>query len=157
MRRKNLDDMGCPIACGLDKVGEWWSILILRDVSFGLKRFDEFQKSLGIAPNMLSKRLEGLVAAGLLEKRLYNEKPPRYEYIATRAALDFRPVLMALMTWGNQYFPPQDADVRLIDRETGEEVIPVFTDPRNGEPVNQPRYKIVRTPRAAASADSGAA
>lgn len=157
MRRKNLDDMGCPIACGLDKVGEWWSILILRDVSFGLKRFDEFQKSLGIAPNMLSKRLEGLVDAGLLQKRQYSEKPPRYEYIATQAARDFRPVLLALMTWGNQHFPPQDADVRLIDGDSGEEVIPVFTDPRNGEPVNQPRYRIVRTARTASADNTGAA
>lgn len=128
-------------------MGEWWSILILRDVSFGLKRFDEFQKSLGIAPNMLSKRLEGLVEAGLLEKHLYSEKPPRYEYLPTQAAFDFRPVLLALMTWGNQHFPPADMDVRLMDSDSGEEVIPVFTDPRNGEPVNQPRYRIKRTPR----------
>ena len=150
MRRKSLTDLGCPIACGLDKVGEWWSILILRDVTFGLKRFDEFQKSLGIAPNMLSKRLEGLVEAGLLEKHLYSEKPPRYEYLPTQAAQDFRPVLLALMTWGNQHFPPADADVRLIDRDTGDTVVPVLTDPSNGEPVNQPRYRVKRTARVSA-------
>ena len=67
--------MQCPIARSLERVGEWWSILILRDALRGLTRFDEFQKNLGIAPNMLTRRLNGLVAAGLLERRRYSEGP----------------------------------------------------------------------------------
>ena len=85
MRRKSFGDMACPIARGLERVGEWWSILILRDAFAGMTRFDEFQKSLGIAPNMLTRRLNALVEAGLLERRRYSEQPPRDEYRADRA------------------------------------------------------------------------
>jgi len=74
--------MQCPIARSLERVGEWWSILILRDALHGLTRFDEFQKSLGIAPNMLTRRLNALVEGGLLERRRYSERPPRDEYLA---------------------------------------------------------------------------
>jgi DNA-binding HxlR family transcriptional regulator len=78
MQRKSFDQMPCPIARSLEHVGEWWSILILRDALHGLTRFDQFQKSLGIAPNMLARRLNALVAAGLLERRRYSERPPTF-------------------------------------------------------------------------------
>ena len=81
MRRKSFGNMQCPIARSLERVGEWWSILILRDASLGLTRFDEFQESLGIAPNILTRRLKALVEAGLLERRRYSERPPRDEYV----------------------------------------------------------------------------
>src|SRR6201991_2680304 len=104
MQRKSFGSMQCPIARSLERVGEWWSILILRDALRGTTRFDEFQKSLGIAPNMLTRRLSGLVEAGLLDRRRYNEHPPRYEYVLTARGRDFRPVLIALLTWGNRHF-----------------------------------------------------
>ena len=69
--------MACPIARSLERVGEWWSILILRDALHGLTRFDEFQKGLGIAPNMLARRLNALVEAGLLERRRYSAGRPQ--------------------------------------------------------------------------------
>ena len=84
MQRKSFSDMQCPIARGLEHVGEWWSILILRDAFRGLSRFDEFSESLGIAPNMLTRRLTALVEAGLMQRRQYNERPPRDEYRLTR-------------------------------------------------------------------------
>ena len=83
--------MPCPIARSLERVGEWWSILILRDAFAGMTRFDAFQKSLGIAPNMLTRRLTALVEAGLLQRRRYNEHPPRDEYLLTNRGRDFRP------------------------------------------------------------------
>ena len=95
MQHTRFDAMPCPIARGLDRVGEWWSILILRDAFHGLTRFDQFQKSLGIAPNILSRRLRGLVEAGLLEEVRYSEQPPRDEYVLTEVGRDFRPVLWA--------------------------------------------------------------
>ena len=98
MQRKNLGNTQCPVARSLERVGEWWSILILRDAVYGLKRFDEFQKSLEIAPNMLTRRLNGLVQDGLLERQRYSDKPPRYEYVLTNKGRDFRPVLVALLT-----------------------------------------------------------
>ena len=105
MRRKSFRDMQCPIASSLERVGEWWNILILRDAFYGLTRFDQFQDSLGIAPNMLSRRLNSLVQAGLLERRRYSKHPPRDEYILTERGRDFRPVLWALRAWGSKHFP----------------------------------------------------
>ena len=85
MKHTDFGRMPCPIARSLGKVGEWWSILILRDAFYGLSRFDEFEKSLKIAPNMLTRRLAGLVEGGLMERRQYSARPPRYEYLLTKA------------------------------------------------------------------------
>ena len=98
MQRKSFSKMACPIARSLERVGEWWSILIIRDALHGFTRFDEFQKSLNIAPNMLTRRLSALVDAGLLERRRYSERPPRYESILTETGRDFRPVIVAMFT-----------------------------------------------------------
>src|SRR5437763_10367160 len=119
MQRKSFGRMTCPIARSLERVGEWWSILILRDALHGLTRFDQFQKNLGIAPNILTRRLNALVDAGLLERRRYSERPPRDEYVLTQCGRDFRPVLWALLAWGNQHFAPEGASVLLVDAETG--------------------------------------
>src|SRR5882724_6614803 len=119
MQRKSFGKMQCPIARRLECVGEWWSILILRDALHGLTRFDEFQQSLGIAPNMLTRRLNGLVDAGLLERRRYSERPPRDEYVPTARGRDFAPVLVALLAWGNRHFAPEGVSVQLIDTGTG--------------------------------------
>lgn len=81
MERKSFQGMSCPVALALERVGEWWSILILRDATHGMTRFDEFQKNLGISPNSLTRRLGMLVEAGLLERRRYCERPPRDEYV----------------------------------------------------------------------------
>ena len=107
MHRKSLDSMPCPVARSLERVGEWWSILIIRDALNGLHRFDEFQRSLDIAPNMLTRRLNALVEAGLLERRRYHERPPRHEYVLTQCGRDFRPVVIALLAWGNSHFAPR--------------------------------------------------
>src|SRR5436305_12743074 len=101
MRRKSFGHMQCPIARSLERVGEWWSILILRDAFHGLTRFDQFRQSLGIAPNMLARRLNALVENGLLERRPYGGRPPRNEYVLTETGRDFRPVLWTLLAWGN--------------------------------------------------------
>ena len=112
--------MACPIARGLERVGEWWSILILRDALHGMTRFDEFQKSLGIAPNMLARRLKSLVDAGLLERRRYSERPPRDEYLPTARGHDFRPILVALLAWGNKHFAPEGPSVLSGQCQDGE-------------------------------------
>src|SRR5882672_5043456 len=138
MKRKSFGDMQCPIARSLERVGEWWSILILRDALHGLTRFDEFQKSLDIAPNMLTRRLNGLVESGLLERRRYSERPPRDEYVLTARGRDFRPVLLALLAWGNKHFAPEGASVQLIDTKTGAAVDPILVDPATGKPIREP-------------------
>ena len=148
MQRKNFGEMQCPIARSLERVGEWWSILILRDAFHGMTRFDEFQKSLGIAPNMLTRRLGALVEAGLLERRRYSERPPRDEYVLTPRGRDFRPVLVSLLAWGNRHFAPEGAAVQLVNRKTGEPVDPVLVDPATGRPVLGDDYAFVPGPAA---------
>lgn len=105
MQRKSTADDICPVARTLDRVGDWGSMLVLRDAGFGKTRFDEFQASLGLASNTLAKRLQALVDAGLLERRRYSEHPPRDEYILTGRGRDFMPVLEALKTFGDRHYP----------------------------------------------------
>ena len=146
MQHKGFEHMPCPIARSLDQVGEWWSILILRDAFRGTTRFDQFQKSLGIAPNMLTRRLTALVESGLLERRLYSEKPPRHEYVLTTKGRDFRPVLWALLAWGNKHVPPEGETMVVVDAETGEEAEPVLIDSRTGRVLRAPEFKVINMP-----------
>ena len=140
--------MQCPIARSLERVGEWWSILILRDAFQGLTRFDQFQNSLQIAPNMLTRRLKRLVEAGLLERRRYAERPPRYEYLLTDRGRDFRPVVVALYAWGNKHFAPEGPSVVLVDAETGRRADPVLVDGLAGRLLDEERYVFVAGPAA---------
>lgn len=148
MQRKSFEDMQCPIARSLERVGEWWSMLILRDAFYGMTRFDEFQQSLGIAPNMLSRRLGALVDSGLLARRAYQDRPLRYEYLLTPAGEDFRPVLLALMAWGNRHFAPEGVSTRLTDVRTQRVVEPVLVDADTGERLSRERYVIQAGPAA---------
>jgi len=148
MRRKSFGNMQCPIARSLDRVGEWWSILILRDASLGLTRFDEFQESLGIAPNILTRRLKALVEAGLLERRRYSERPPRDEYVLTEAGRDFRPVLWALLAWGNKHFAPEGPSVVVVDSQTGAQADPVLVDRNSGRLLTTPTFRSAAGPAA---------
>jgi DNA-binding HxlR family transcriptional regulator len=148
MQRKNFGSMQCPVARSLERVGEWWSILILRDAVYGLKRFDEFQKSLEIAPNMLTRRLNALVKSGLLKRQRYSERPPRYEYVLTDRGRDFRPVLLSLLAWGNKHFAPEGASVLLTDTETGAIAEPVTVDRVTGRPIPGPGFSLVPGPAA---------
>jgi DNA-binding HxlR family transcriptional regulator len=124
MQHTRFDTMPCPIARGLDRVGEWWAILIMRDAFRGMTRFDQFQKSLGIAPNILSRRLRGLVEAGLLERIRYNDRPPRDQYVLTPIGQDFRPVLWAMLAWGNKHFMPDGQAMLLADNAAGPPDVP---------------------------------
>ena len=146
MRHKSLYSMQCPIARGLEHVGEWWSMLILRDAMRGLTRFDQFRDNLGIAPAMLTKRLNTLVEGGFLERRPYSARPPRHEYILTPRGRDFRPVLLALFAFGNRHFPPDELSVQIVNQATGEPVDPVLVDPMTGCPVDGPGYAVETIP-----------
>ncbi|MCF3947595.1 helix-turn-helix transcriptional regulator [Acidiphilium sp. AL] len=148
MQRKSFGTMQCPIARSLERVGEWWSILILRDAFHGLTRFDQFQKSLDIAPNMLTRRLNALVESGLLERRLYSEHPPRHDYVLTERGRDFSPILLALLAWGNKHFAPEGPSVVLLDRETGAEAQPMMIDKLSGKPLATSRFRTAPGPAA---------
>lgn len=148
MRRTNLGDMQCPIARSLQRVGEWWSILILRDAFLGATRFDEFQKSLEIAPNILTRRLNSLVEGGLLERHRYSEHPPRDEYLLTARGRDFRPVLWAMLAWGNRHFAPEGVSVKLVDSATGADADPILIDRISGRPLTEPAFRSAAGPAA---------
>jgi DNA-binding HxlR family transcriptional regulator len=148
MKRTSFGKMHCPIARSLERVGEWWSMLILRDALAGMTRFDEFQNSLGIAPNMLTRRLTALVKAGLLKRHRYSAHPPRYEYLLTERGQDFRTVLIALMAYGNRHFAPEGQRVTIVNARTGEAAEPIFVDARSIPPMPEAEFKLVAGPAA---------
>jgi len=102
MRHASLAAQPCPIARTLDLVGEWWTLLIIRDAILGARRFEDF-KATGIADNILSARLKRLIEAGILKRRRYQAHPDRYEYLLTEKGRAFGPVVLALRTWGKRF------------------------------------------------------
>jgi DNA-binding HxlR family transcriptional regulator len=114
MLRRDYPGLDCSVARALEVIGERWSLLIVRAVMHGHRRFGEMQASLGIARNVLSARLERLVEEEILERRAYQESPPRYEYFLTEKGLDLWPALIALLHWGERYSPSPDGPRRLI-------------------------------------------
>jgi DNA-binding HxlR family transcriptional regulator len=93
----------CSIARTLEVIGERWTILIVRDAFRGVRRFDDFQRSLGVARNVLQTRLQRLVEAGVLDRRRYQERPERFEYVLTEAGRDLWPIVVALLGWGDRH------------------------------------------------------
>lgn len=144
----------CPIARGLDAVGDAWSILILRDAHRGLTRFDQFRQNLGIAPTMLTRRLASLMADGLLEKRLYSERPPREEYVLTAAGRDFLPVLMMIGAWAQRN---RGVDLaRFVDDTTGLEIEPIAVDAVSGAVLGSRPIRMSAPTSSARAADASA-
>ncbi|ANB75901.1 hypothetical protein AYM40_26760 [Paraburkholderia phytofirmans OLGA172] len=148
MKRKSYDSMQCPIARTLERVGEWWSILILRDAMYGMTRFEQFQKNLGISPNILSARLATLVEHGFLEKRVYSEAPYRLEYILTAKGHAFEPVILSMSHFGTTQLAPEGAVSVLVDRETGKKADLAVVDKKTGKNITWPEYIFVPGPAA---------
>ena len=132
----------CPIARSLAFAGDAWSLLILRDAHAGLTRFDQFRKSLGIAPTILTRRLAALTEQGLLVKQRYSEHPPREEYLLTQAGIDFLPVLFVIGAWGRKHRGGGKL-VRFLDAETGSEIKAVAVDEVTGAKIGTRPIRIV--------------
>ena len=113
MLGRDYEDQICSIARTLETVGERWTLLIIRDVLLGVTRFDDIRRSLGIARNVLTDRLNKLVDAGILERAQYQTQPARYEYQATQQGRELFPVLLALMHWGDRHRAGVDGPPRL--------------------------------------------
>jgi DNA-binding HxlR family transcriptional regulator len=123
MKRSPLSAHPCSIARALDIVGEWWTLLVLRDVAYGVRRFREIQEDLGVSANVLSDRLETLVDAELLETRVYQLRPERREYRLTEKGFDLVPALLALMRWGDKWtWGGLDGPVRVVHDQCEHEV-----------------------------------
>lgn len=141
MKRATFHPMPCPVAKALDHIGDGWSLLILRDAFYGLCRFDDFAHSLGIASNTLTRRLNELVAKGLLERRPYQDHPPRHEYHLTEAGRNLRQVILALMAWGNRH-ANTSGKTYLADVATGEPVDLTLMDANTGKRITRESHRV---------------
>jgi DNA-binding HxlR family transcriptional regulator len=148
MQPKRSPNSECPIARTLESVGEWWSILILRDALQGMTRFDEFQRSLGIAPNILTRRLKHLTEQGLFERRLYRERPNRYEYVLTDRGRDFFPVVLAIFAWGNRHLAPRGEALLMADRASTALIEPIMVAAETFTPITLDNVVLVPGPKA---------
>ena len=142
MNPKSIPQNPCPIARTLALVGDAWSMLILRDAHLGLTRFDQFRKKLGIAPTILTRRLAMLTEEGLLERKLYSERPPRDEYVLTASGRDFLPVLFMIGEWGRRHRRGGKL-ARFVDAETGTEIKAVAIDEVTGAKVGTRPIRMI--------------
>lgn len=137
MKRKTFERAPCAIARSLDILGDWWTPLILRECLYGVHRFDDLQRWLGIGRNILTRRLATLVRQGVLERRPYQLRPLRHAYHLTQKGHDAAAVLLALMRFGEQWcFESGREPVILYDRRTGKRVRPKLVDAQTGRPLD---------------------
>jgi DNA-binding HxlR family transcriptional regulator len=132
MTRKRFDDMGCSVACALNEVGDWWSLLVVKQAMLGTRRFVDFQHSLGIAKNILGDRLSRLVDNGVLIRVNVGEHGTRYEYRLTEKGRDLFTVVTALRQWSERWNGKKDT-MQLVERATGEPIEPVTVQSAEGE------------------------
>jgi DNA-binding HxlR family transcriptional regulator len=143
--------MHCSVAQCLEVVGEWWSMLILRDAFLGVTRFDQFQERLGISRNVLNQRLATLVEAGVLVKVPYNDHPPRHDYRLTDKGRDLWPVVTTMRQWGDKYAAPDGPPLQLEHKGCGEISDAVLTCTTCGEPIGARDVRAVPGPGAVES------
>jgi DNA-binding HxlR family transcriptional regulator len=135
MKRTSLADFRCSIARSVDVIGEWWTPMILRDAFYGRTRFEDFQRSLGVARNVLALRLGRLVDAGIMERRRYEEHPPRDEYVLTEKGRDLFPVIAALLAWGDRWTAGEEGPPLLLIHSCGQPGHLKATCDQCGEPL----------------------
>lgn len=151
MRKASFAGMNCSIAQALEIVGEWWTLLILRDVFLGVRRFDDFVERLGISRNVLTDRLDKLVAAGVLERRPYDEGRGRYDYVLTEQGRELWPVLTTLREWGDRWLLGEGNEPIVLEhRSCGEITHLRLTCDRCGEPLDG--HSVVARPGPGADA-----
>ena len=135
MERKSFAEMDCSVAQCLEVVGEWWTMLIVRDAFLGVSRFEDFQQRLGISRNILQQRLTKLVDTGVLQRVPYSEHPPRDDYRLTAKGRDLWPVLTAMRQWGDEYAAPDGPPLQVIHDGCGEVSTLELVCATCGEPV----------------------
>jgi DNA-binding HxlR family transcriptional regulator len=146
--KRDYEGQDCSVARTLEIVGERWTLLIVRDASLGLRRFEQFQESLGIARNVLTDRLNRLVDEGILERTRYNERPPRYEYRLTAKGEELRLALAGLRQWGDKYLSERPPRIlrRTSDRK---QVVAAFVPKGANNTVSADELESVPGPGAA--------
>jgi len=144
MRRTRFDDWPCPIARTTDLVGDWWTPIVMREAFLGRRRFEDFQRALGVPRAVLTQRLSRLVDEGMLAKVAYEDRPVRYEYRLTDKGRAFWDVLAAMWRFGDDWLFDGRSPVALVDRDTGAKVRPAVVDERTGAPLDIRRLKVTR-------------
>jgi len=134
------------VAQCLEVVGDWWTLLIVRDAFLGVSRFDEFQARLGISRNILNQRLTALVQRGVLDKRLYSEHPPRHEYRLSAKGRDLWPVLTAMRQWGDKHAAPGGPPLQIIHKTCGNVADAVMVCSACGEPLTARDVRAIPGP-----------
>ncbi|HWL85856.1 MAG TPA: helix-turn-helix domain-containing protein [Polyangiaceae bacterium] len=148
MKRRSLEDSDCPIARSLDRIGDWWSLLIVRDALLGKRRFGDFQKSLGLAKNILTTRLRKLVADGVMTLAPASDGSSYQEYVLTEKGRELLVTLVALRQWGERHlFAPGECDNFLVDAEHGEKLAPLRIAAKDGRPLRYDEVKLTSRPR----------
>lgn len=140
--------MHCSVAQCLEVVGEWWSMLIVRDAFLGVSRFEDFHERLGISRNILRQRLGRLVGEGVLHKVAYSEHPPRYDYRLTEKGLDLWGVLTAMRQWGDKHAAPDGPPLELVHETCGQVADVEFRCSTCGEPIGLGDVRAVVGPGA---------
>jgi DNA-binding HxlR family transcriptional regulator len=141
--------MTCSIARSLEVIGEWWTLLILRDAFLGITRFEAFQERLGIARNVLTARLETLVEHGVLERHCYDEARARYDYLLTDKGRALWPVLVTLRQWGDEWeVGKRNAVMRMVHKDCGKQTTASLTCDRCGEELQRTHVRMVSGPGA---------
>ena len=135
MRRTSVRDMNCSIAQCLEVVGDWWTMLIVRDLFLGVRRFEEIQRRLGIARNVLSQRLDLLVDNEIITRRQYQDHPVRHEYVLTKRGRDLWPVIEAMRQWGDTWSAPNGPPVEIVHDGCGHRTHVVPSCASCGEPL----------------------
>jgi DNA-binding HxlR family transcriptional regulator len=135
VERKSFSAMHCSVAQCLEVIGEWWTMLIVRDAFLGVTRFDDFQKRLGISRNVLDQRLNRLVETGVLVKVPYSEHPLRFDYRLTDKGRDLWPVLTTMREWGDKYAAPDGPPMLVTHKSCGHVSDAVMTCSACGEPM----------------------
>jgi len=146
VERKSFADMHCSVAQCLEVVGDWWTMLVVRDAFFGVRRFEQFHERLSISRNILTQRLNWLVDQMVLDKVQYSEHPPRFEYRITPKGRDLWPILNAMRQWGDKYAAPDGAPMKVVHKRCGEITEPVLTCSHCGERIGPRDVRAVAGP-----------
>jgi DNA-binding HxlR family transcriptional regulator len=151
MRHSEFSSQVCSVARSLEIVGEWWTLLIVREAFFGTERFSDFEMHLGIAKNVLTDRLNTLVDAGVMQRTPVPGRGNPVTYSLTDKGRDLLPVVVALMQWGDRWVNEGKAPVRLLERATGKEIAPVRVTNSEGTKLRARDVVIVAGPGADAT------
>lgn len=136
MVRNQLQSLNCSVADALDLIGEWWTMLIILESFLGTRRFDAFQRNLGIARNILSTRLQKLCDRGIFRREPIYDGARRHEYRLTEMGLDLLPAVIALMQWGDHWLNDDRAPLVLLDRETRQPIPKINVRAADGRVLN---------------------